>query len=57
MEFLSAESLAKFINKSSLFICYSIENFQSEPMPNSEQKVDEMHVSPAIAKPPLLYAG
>ena len=25
--------------------------FSPEPMMNSEQKVDEMHVSPAIAKP------
>jgi len=27
----------------------SIENFQPGQQPNSEQKADEMHVSPAIA--------
>ena len=27
----------------------SLENFQPEPPPNSEQKADKMHVSPAIA--------
>jgi len=29
--------------------CSSIKNFQPELQPNNEQKVDEMHVSPAIA--------
>ena len=32
-----------------IMIHSSIENFQPEPQPNSEQKGDETHVSPAIA--------
>jgi len=35
-----------------IMIHSSKENFQLELQPYSEQKVDEMHVSPAIAKSP-----
>jgi len=38
------------MNKKLKFLfCCSIDNFQPEPLPNSEQKPDEMHVWPAIA--------
>jgi len=32
----------------------TLENFQPEPQPNSEQKADKKHVSPAIAKPTVI---
>ena len=35
-----------------ILIHSSIENFHPRLQPNSEQKADEMHVSPAIAKSP-----
>jgi hypothetical protein len=48
IEFLSARTVAKFINKSSLLRTIAQQRIFSPALQhNSEQKVDEMHVSPS----------